>query len=136
MNLPRLNILIADDVLLNIEVLRLMLGKTHRVTCVGGGAQAAQAAADEHFDVVLMDVQMPEVDGLEATRRIRAHELAAERRPVPIIALTASAQPQDIVATAAVGMNGFVTKSSKLPVLLAEIARVLALPQDAPAMVS
>lgn len=134
--LPRLNILIADDVLLNIEVLRLMLGKAHRVTCVGGGAQAAQAAAAERFDVVLMDVQMPEVDGLEATRRIRAQELAAGHRPVPVIALTASAQVQDIVATAAVGMNGFVTKSSKLPVLLAEIARVLGLGQAVPESVS
>ncbi len=135
-SLPRLSILIADDVLLNMEVLRLMLGKAHRVTCVGGGVQAAEVAAEEHFDVVLMDVQMPEVDGLEATRRIRAHERATGIRPVPIIALTASAQAQDIVATVAVGMNGFVTKSSKLPVLLAEIARVLALPHDAPEMVS
>lgn len=136
LDLPRLNILIADDVLLNIEVLRLMLGKAHRVTCVGGGALAAQAAAVERFDVVLMDLQMPEIDGLEATRRIRSHELTAGHPPVPIIALTASAQAQDIVATAAVGMNGFVTKSSKLPVLLAEIARVLVLPQGAPEMVS
>ncbi len=127
--LPRLSILIADDVLLNIEVLRLMLGKAHRVVCVGGGAQAAQAAAAERFDVVLMDVQMPEVDGMEATRRIRLQELDAGHGPVPIIALTASAQVQDIVATAAAGMNGFVTKSSRLPVLLAEIARVLALGQ-------
>jgi PAS domain S-box-containing protein len=134
--LPRLNILIADDVLLNIEVLRLMLGKAHRVVCVGGGAQAAQAAAVERFDVVLMDVQMPEVDGMEATRRIRLQELAAGHRPVPIVALTASAQAQDIVATAAAGMNGFVTKSSRLPVLLAEIARVLALGQAVPEVVS
>ena len=130
--LPRLNILIADDVLLNIEVLRLLLGKAHRVTCVGGGAQAALAAAAERFDVVLMDVQMPEVDGMEATRRIRLQESAAGHRPVPIIALTASAQVQDIVATAAVGMNGFVTKSTRLPVLLTEIARVLALEQAVP----
>ncbi len=134
--LPRLNILIADDVLLNIEVLRLMLGKAHRVTCVGGGAQAAEAAAVERFDVVLMDVQMPEVDGMEATRRIRSRELSAGEPPVPIIALTASAQAQDVVATAAAGMNGFVTKSSKLPVLLKEIARVLALGQAEPESVA
>ncbi|AOF83955.1 sensory box protein [Hydrogenophaga sp. RAC07] len=133
--LPRLNILIADDVLLNIEVLRLMLGKAHRVVCVGSGAQAVQATAEERFDVVLMDVQMPEVDGLEATRRIRLQERAAGQRPVPIIALTASAQNQDVVATAAAGMNGFVTKSSRLPVLLEEVSRVLALEQTEPAAV-
>lgn len=136
MALPRLNILIADDVLLNMEVLRLLLGKVHRVTCVGGGAQAVQAAALESFDVVLMDLQMPDVDGLEASRRIRAHEHEGQRPPVPIIALTASAVPQDIAAARASGMNGFVTKSSKLPVLLAEIARVLAVPQDTPAGVA
>ncbi len=134
--LPRLNILIADDVLLNMEVLRLLLGKAHRVTCVGGGAEAVQAAAQERFDVVLMDLQMPEVDGLEASRRIRAREQVGRLAPVPIIALTASALAQDIAAARASGMNGFVTKSSKLPVLLAEIARVLALKQDATEVVS
>ncbi|WP_159607991.1 MHYT domain-containing protein [Hydrogenophaga sp. PBL-H3] len=130
--LPRLNILIADDVLLNMEVLRLLLGKAHHVTCVGGGAEAVRAAADERFDVVLMDMQMPEVDGLEASRRIRAQEKAEHRLPVPIIALTASALAQDMAAASASGMNGFVTKSSKLPVLLAEIARVLDLAKAVP----
>jgi two-component system, sensor histidine kinase and response regulator len=123
-------------VLLNMEVLRLLLGKAHRVTCVGGGAEAVQAAAQERFDVVLMDLQMPEVDGLEASRRIRAREQVGRLAPVPIIALTASALAQDIAAARASGMNGFVTKSSKLPVLLAEIARVLALKQDATEVVS
>lgn len=134
--LPRLNILIADDVLLNMEVLRLLLGKAHHVTCVGGGAEAVRAAADERFDVVLMDMQMPEVDGLEASRRIRAQEKAEHRLPVPIIALTASALAQDMAAASASGMNGFVTKSSKLPVLLAEIARVLDLAKAVPEAVS
>lgn len=124
-DLPCLSILIVDDVLLNMEVLRLLLGKSHKVTCVDGGAQAVQAVATGHFDVVLMDLQMPEVDGLEATRRIRLNEKATGRPWVPIIALTAGAQAQESLATTAAGMNGFVTKSSKLPVLMAELARVL-----------
>ena len=66
----------------------------HEVTCAEGGAEAVAAAASTDFDVVLMDVRMPEMDGFEATRRIRA--LGSARGRVPIVALTAQAFTEQV----------------------------------------
>ena len=77
------------------------------------GAEAVAAVAAGGFDMVLMDVQMPEVDGLEATRRIRR----SPGRPaqVPIIALTANALPGDEQACLGAGMNGYLSKPDRRP---------------------
>ena len=124
--LPGLQILAVDDVPQNLELLSLSLGQAgHRVTTVAGGAEAVQAYQTHSFDVVLMDVQMPGMDGLEATRRIRQLEKTRQLRPTPIVALTASVMEEDRRATEAVGMNGFASKPIDLPQLSAEIARVL-----------
>jgi CheY-like chemotaxis protein len=93
---------------------------------------AVQLAAEAPFDAILMDVQMPGMDGLEATRRIRADEAAAGRPPVPIIAMTASVLERDRDATREAGMDGFTTKPVDVAALTQELARVLNLPAGAP----
>nr|WP_295954103.1 PAS domain-containing protein [Rhodoferax sp.] len=124
--LPGLRILAVDDMPQNLELLSLSLGHAgHRVTTATGGVEAMQAFQKQTFDVVLMDVQMPGVDGLEATRRIRQLELTRKLRPTPIVALTASVMSEERCATQAVGMDGFASKPIDLSQLIAEIARVM-----------
>jgi len=132
-----LNILAADDVPQNLELLQLTLEHFgHRVHCVGDGQGALQAFIKERFDLILMDVQMPGVDGLEASRRIRELEAAEAREPIPIIALTASVLDQDRQAALDSGMNGFASKPLDVSALLWEIARVLGLTDVPSAVVS
>ncbi|SFU27976.1 MHYT domain-containing protein [Pseudoduganella namucuonensis] len=126
--LPPLRILAADDVPQNLELLTLLLGKRgHTIITASDGAVAAQLAAEGSFDVILMDVQMPSVDGLESTRRIRADEAARGRPRVPIIAMTASVLDKDREATSEAGMEGFAPKPVDMNVLSRELARVLGL---------
>jgi two-component system CheB/CheR fusion protein len=107
----RLRVLLADDNALNQIVSEAVLKKMgHEVVVVSDGAAAlAQAGAHPqgHFDVVLMDVHMPEMDGLEATRRIR---LLPQGRTLPIVALTAAALQEDRANCLAAGMNGHIVK--------------------------
>lgn len=124
--LPALSILIADDVPENLELLRLMLeDKGHTVVAANGGQAAIDACDAAPFDVVLMDVQMPGIDGLEATRRIIASAVASMKPSPAVIALTASVLSKDRDAAIAAGMRGFATKPVNLPELEDEIMRVL-----------
>jgi CheY-like chemotaxis protein len=124
--LPPLRVLAADDVAQNLELLRLLLEKRgHTVSMAGDGAAATRLAATEPFDVILMDVQMPLMDGLAATRAIRAEAARAGRPRTPIIAMTASVLEAHRRASAAAGMDGFVSKPVDWPALSQEIARVL-----------
>jgi diguanylate cyclase (GGDEF)-like protein len=119
---PALRILAADDVSANRLLLRATLEAVgHRVTLVADGASAVEAvAADpEGFDAVLMDVQMPGMDGLEATRRIRA--LVGPGSRVPILAVTAGAFREDIEACHQAGMDGHVEK----PIRVARLEQAL-----------
>lgn len=135
--LGELDILAADDVPQNLELLQLMLESLgHRVHCVADGEGALQAFAEKRFDLILMDVQMPGVDGLEASRRIRQLEAREARDPVPIIALTASVLDQDRQAALDSGMNAFASKPLDLDALLWEIARLLGLTEVPSAVVS
>ncbi|MDG1582463.1 PAS domain S-box protein [Pseudomonas sp. GOM6] len=130
--LPVLNILAADDVAQNIELLSLTLGAMgHQVTTANDGEQALAAFVGGRFDVLLMDVQMPRMDGLEATRRIRRHEQAHGLKPTPIIALTASVLEQDRRAAREAGMDGFASKPLEMDKLLAEVARLIGLAPEA-----
>jgi len=80
----------------------------HRADFVGSGAAAVEAVALGGYDAVLMDVTLPDIDGLEATRRIRALDGAAGR--VPIVGVSGRANAADEALGRAAGMNGYVTK--------------------------
>jgi len=102
-------ILIAEDNPTNQKVAALMVKRLgYRVDVVANGFEALDALKLVPYDLVLMDVQMPELDGLEATRRYRAHEDGARR--LPIVAMTAHASVRDRERCLQAGMDGFVTK--------------------------
>ena len=109
-------ILIAEDNEINALLARALLARLgHRPTLVATGAQAVDAwraarEAGAPYDLVLMDVHMPAMDGIEAARRIRAAELEAGGARTPIVALTANAFSDDRDACLASGMDGFLTK--------------------------
>ncbi|MBF0392043.1 MAG: response regulator [Alphaproteobacteria bacterium] len=120
-----LTILLAEDNPVNQKVaLGILARHGHRVTVVGDGAQAVEAARLGRFDVVLMDVQMPVMDGLDATRAIRALPGAAGR--VPIVAMTANAFQGDDERCRAAGMNDYVSKPVSPDRLFAVLARQVA----------
>jgi CheY-like chemotaxis protein len=104
-----LSVLIADDVAMNCDVAGAILRAAgHEVMSVFSGAEAIEAIKITTFDVVLMDVRMPQMDGLEATRRIRSLESGS--RFVPVVALTAQDFPTEIEECRQAGMNGHVSK--------------------------
>lgn len=115
-----LTVLIVDDVEMNRDIASAFLGAAgHKVVCAEGGAEAVAAAASADFDAILMDVRMPEVDGLEATRRIRA--LDGARGRVPIVAVTAQAFTGQIAECREAGMNGHLAKPFDPAELLAAV---------------
>ena len=115
-------VLVAEDNITNQQVALGMLRKLGvRADAVANGREALQALRTVTYDLVLMDVQMPEMDGLEATRAVRASENEIPNRDVTIVALTAHAMPRDREACFAAGMNDYVTK----PVTPQRLAEVL-----------
>ena len=127
-SLPPLRILAADDAPQNLELLTLLLGSQgHTIVPAHNGVMAAQLAAEQRFDLVLMDVQMPDMDGLAATREIRAHEAARNLKRVPVIALSASVLTSDRAAALEAGMDAFASKPVDMIELSFEIARLLGL---------
>ena len=128
--LPALRVLAVDDMPENLELLQLQLGRAgHQVAVAQGGALAVQLFTAQHaeqrFDLVLMDLQMPDVDGFAAVARMRAWEQRLQRPPVPVIALSASVLEEDRQRALQVGMDGFACKPLVLPDLYAEMQRVL-----------
>ena len=114
-----LRILVAEDNLVNQQVaLGLLRRRGHSVDVVGTGRAAVQAVGARSYDVVLMDVHMPEMDGIEATREIR--RLPGDKGCVPIIALSASAMREETDACMAAGMLGHLPKPID-PVALANV---------------
>ncbi len=129
--LPALHVLVVDDVPENRSLLNVVLGREgHTVVEADNGLTALQCFGREHFDVVLMDLQMPELDGLSACQRIRDIERATGQARTPVIALSASVFQDDRHAAFDAGMDGFAFKPVDREVLLEEIARVLGLLDD------
>ncbi|MGY3963199.1 response regulator [Aeromonas veronii] len=101
-------VLLAEDNRVNQQLIIEYLRRVDAVVCVvSNGREAVERVAEQPFDVILMDLQMPVLDGLDATRQIRK---MVDKHDVPIIALTASAMPGDKERCLGVGMNGYVTK--------------------------
>ena len=118
-----LAILLAEDNPVNALLARELLRRRgHRVEAVTTGEAAVAACADRHFDVVIMDLHMPGLDGIEASSRIRKAESANGWKPVPIFALTADALETGRKACLDAGMDGFLTK----PIDPADLDAVLA----------
>jgi two-component system sensor histidine kinase/response regulator len=124
--LQPLNILVADDIRQNRDLLNIVLSKAnHTVTVACNGEEVVKLCAQNTFDIILMDVQMPVMDGLTATREIRNLEKNTEGLHIPIIALTASVLEEDRIAAKNAGMDGFVSKPVAIDQLTREIIRVM-----------
>jgi signal transduction histidine kinase/DNA-binding response OmpR family regulator/HPt (histidine-containing phosphotransfer) domain-containing protein len=124
-DLPPLKILVGEDSLVNQKLIHEMLTRRgHTVHLAGNGEEVLARLAGERFDILLLDVQMPLMDGFEATRRIRLLE-SDRARKVPIIALTAHALPDDRRRCLEAGMDEYVAKPIRTRALLHTIAVAL-----------
>ena len=125
-----LNILLVEDNPVNQELARRLLErKSHKVVLANNGAEAIELFDDRHYDVILMDMQMPVMGGVEATEAIRSREMrrswviTQEIKPVYIIAMTANVMASDQERCLAAGMNDYVTKPLRPDELFAAIGR-------------
>ncbi len=124
-----LHILMAEDNPVNqLVALRFLEAGGHTVVVAGNGVEALAALERESFDLVLMDVQMPEMGGFEATRRIRERERGTGRH-LPIVAMTAHAMTGDQQKCLEAGMDGYVAKPLQRKTLLETVERVVSVEQ-------
>ena len=114
-------LVVEDDALNQLIVCRLLGHGGYEATAANDGAQALELVASQAFDLVLMDWQMPDMDGLEVTRRLRAGEAGPPGIAIPIVALTANAFAEDRAACLAAGMNDLLTKPVQSELLLATV---------------
>jgi PAS domain S-box-containing protein len=125
-NAHSLRVLLVEDNPVNRLVATKVLERYgYNVTAAANGLEALTAYGDSHFEVVLMDIQMPLMDGLSASRAIRAIETEQGRPRLPIIALTAHALPADRVRCAEAGMDGFLSKPFKSADLISLIEELI-----------
>ncbi len=126
--LPPLTILVVDDIEQNVQLLKILLARHgHTVVTARDGEEALEQMQLPEVQLVLMDLQMPNMDGLESSRQRRKYEKLHDLAPLPIIALTASVLIQDRQAAEHAGMEGFANKPVDFALLSREIARVLEL---------
>ncbi len=119
-------VLLADDHPINRKVVELMLDQSGvELVSVGDGAQALAAIEAQNFDVVLMDMQMPVMDGLAATRAIREREAALTLARTPIVMLTANGMPEHVQAGVAAGADGHLTKPITAEALFEALGQAL-----------
>ena len=122
----QISVLIAEDNAVNQKVAKRILEKFgYLLTIVGNGRLALEALKNNKFDIILMDIQMPELDGIQTTMAIRASEDPEIDSEIPIIALTAHAFKEDVEKCRAAGMSSCVTKPFKKEELTAEINRLI-----------
>jgi CheY-like chemotaxis protein len=126
----QLRILVAEDNQVNQMVIGMMLRQIgHQVDMANNGIEACEQVQKAPYDIVLMDVQMPEMDGMTATRTIR--HLPGQVARIPIVALTANAMEGDREAYLAAGMDDYAAKPIALPQLVAAMNRALGGTSDA-----
>ncbi|MBK8166636.1 MAG: response regulator [bacterium] len=114
---PSLDVLVVEDNIVNSRfVEKLLERRGHRVSVAANGRLGVEASAERAWDLILMDVQMPEMDGLAATRAIRRREEDGQTH-VPIVALTAHASTEDRQRCLAAGMDDYLTKPLRVPLL-------------------
>jgi CheY-like chemotaxis protein/signal transduction histidine kinase len=122
--ISKTRILIAEDSADNQTLLQAYLtGDAYSLTFVEDGQAAVLAFASSDFDLVLMDMQMPVLDGLSATRAIRELERARNSIPIPILALTANSSPQDVEMSRQAGCNEHLSKPVSMETLLSSIEK-------------
>lgn len=120
-------ILLAEDDAVNLMAGKSMLEKLgHTVDTAGDGQEVVTRLAQREYDLILMDVQMPRLDGVAATRAIREGQAGQGKRRIPIIAMTAYSMTGDKETFLAAGMNGYVSKPVNMAEVQAEIERVMA----------
>ena len=123
-NNTELRVLVAEDEETNEKLAEhLLMDMGHHVDVVNNGAAAVAAALSGNYDVILMDIQMPEMDGLTATQKIR--ESAGPCKNTPIISITANFNAEDRAAASAAGMDGFVSKPFRYEELLGALKQSL-----------
>jgi CheY-like chemotaxis protein len=111
---PCLNVLLVEDHVINQKLAISLIERAgHQVTLACNGEEGLHAAMRQDFDLIFMDMQMPLMDGLEATRAIRAFEVAHQRKRVRIVAMTANAMASDREACELAGMDAFLSKPFK-----------------------
>ncbi len=121
-----LTVLIADDSLITHTIGTAILRKVgHMAECVENGRDAVARAWEGRFDLILMDLQMPEMDGIAATKAIRA--LPPPRSALPIIALTVNSAHEQLAECLSAGMNGYIVKPFTSDSMLLELTRVMSL---------
>ncbi len=127
-----LQVLLAEDHAVNRAVVELILQAAASVTSVENGREALDVLASRRFDLVLMDVQMPVMDGLTAIRMLRAREAEAGARRTPVIALTANAMPEHVQASREAGADAHLSKPITAKTLLGEVWRLTRTAADEP----
>jgi CheY-like chemotaxis protein len=122
-----LNILLADDTAMNLSLgVKLLTRRGHNVTTAEDGLQAFEAYKAGSYDVILMDVQMPVMGGIDSTREIRKYESEhPEKAPIPIIALTANTSEDDRQLYLNAGMNAMITKPFNIKTIVQDIKDVI-----------
>ena len=121
----RLVLVVEDDAMNQMIVCSMLQNAGYLTSTADDGAQALDLLSRETFDLVLMDWQMPDMDGLEVTRRLRSGAVGDFGTVVPIVALTANAFAEDRAACLAAGMNDFLTKPVLAESLIAAVTRWL-----------
>jgi CheY-like chemotaxis protein len=123
-SVPSRRVLVVEDNRVNSTIAQRLLARAgYDVEVVDNGREAVQAVERANYDVVLMDVQMPGMNGFEATQAIREKEREERRSRTPVVALTALAMPGDVEACLAAGMDGYIAKPFGVDTLVEAIEK-------------